>query len=421
MNKFWTVFNHTFLSKVKAKSFIITTAIFLLFIIVLANLPTIISMFDGDESESRDRIAVLTQEEQLVSTLNERLEVTDEAITLERADFAEEDIESIIREEEYAGVLVIQPSETTIIEPTYYTTENQWETEMLLEQLLQQIKVELATNQAGIDQAIVADIYQPIPFQTELISKETGVEAKSEEQLSSTRGLVYVILFLLYFAVITYGNMIAMDIANEKTSRVMEILISSSSPTSQMFAKILAIGAVGLSQMGLFLAVGYAVILNKKDELEGGFFEYFGLSDIELSTFIYAIVFFLLGYFLYATMAAMLGSLVSRTEDVQQMMMPVILLIVAAFMIAMFGLSTPSSQLVTISSFIPFFSPMTMFLRVGMVDVGMWEIALSIGILVLSIAILAILAARIYRGGVLMYGTSTSLKDFKKALLLSKK
>lgn len=421
MNKFWTVFNHTFLSKVKAKSFIITTAIFLLFIIVLANLPTIISMFDGDESESRDRIAVLTQEEQLVSTLNERLEVTDEAITLERADFAEEDIETIIREEEYAGVLVIQPSETTIIEPTYYTTENQWETEMLLEQLLQQIKVELATNQAGIDQAIVADIYQPIPFQTELISKETGVEAKSEEQLSSTRGLVYVILFLLYFAVITYGNMIAMDIANEKTSRVMEILISSSSPTSQMFAKILAIGAVGLSQMGIFLAVGYAVILNKKDELEGGFFEYFGLSDIELSTFIYAIVFFLLGYFLYATMAAMLGSLVSRTEDVQQMMMPVILLIVAAFMIAMFGLSTPNSQLVTISSFIPFFSPMTMFLRVGMVDVGMWEIALSIGILVVSIAILAIVAARIYRGGVLMYGTSTSLKDFKKALLLSKK
>ncbi|MFC4388656.1 ABC transporter permease [Gracilibacillus marinus] len=421
MNKFWTVFNHTFLSKVKAKSFIITTAIFLLFIIVIANLPTIISMFDGDESESKDRIAVLTQEDQLVSTLNERLEVTDETITLEQADFAEEDIETVIREEEYAGVLVIQPSETTIIEPIYYTTENQWETEMLLEQLLQQIKVELATNQAGIDQAIVTDIYQPIPFQTELISKETGVEAKSEEQLSSTRGLVYVILFLLYFAVITYGNMIAMDIANEKTSRVMEILISSSSPTSQMFAKILAIGAVGLSQMSLFLAVGYAVILNKKDELEGGFFEYFGLSDIELSTFIYAIVFFLLGYFLYATMAAMLGSLVSRTEDVQQMMMPVILLIVAAFMIAMFGLSTPNSQLVTISSFIPFFSPMTMFLRVGMVDVGMWEIALSIGILVLSIAILAILAARIYRGGVLMYGTSTSLKDFKKALLLSKK
>ncbi len=114
----------------------------------------------------------------------------------------------------------------------------------------------------------------------------------------------------------------------------------------------------------------------------------------------------------------MLGSLVSRTEDVQQLMTPVILLIVVAFMISIFGLSNPSSQFVTIASYIPFFSPMAMFLRVGMLNIPFWEVGLSIAILIITIVILAIVGARVYRGGVLMYGTSTSLKDFKKSLTI---
>lgn len=222
-------------------------------------------------------------------------------------------------------------------------------------------------------------------------------------------------------AVIMYGNMIATDIANEKTSRVMEILISSSSPVSQMFAKILAIGSVGLLQIVLFLGFGYTMIQQKQSEMADGFFQFFGLSGANVSTFIYAIVFFLLGYFLYATLSAMLGSLVSRTEDVSQIMTPVMLLIIVAFFIAMFGLSMPNSQLVTISSFIPFFSPMAMFLRVGMLNIPIWEVGLSILILIATIYILAVIGARVYRGGVLIYGKSTSLKDFKRAFQLSKK
>jgi len=130
---------------------------------------------------------------------------------------------------------------------------------------------------------------------------------------------------------------------------------------------------------------------------------------------------YFLGYFLYATLSAMLGSLVSRMEDVGQVMLPVTLLIVAAFMVSMFGISMPEASIVTITSHIPFFAPLVMFLRVGLLEVPAWEIALSIGLLVLTIIILAIIGARIYRGGVLMYGRSSSLKDFKQALRLSKK
>ncbi len=146
----------------------------------------------------------------------------------------------------------------------------------------------------------------------------------------------------------------------------------------------------------------------------------FGFDDIPLPTIIYAVIFFFLGYFLYATLAAFLGSLVSRIEDVQQMITPMTLLVVAGFMIAMFGLGTPDSPFITITSYIPFFTPMIMFLRVGMLTIPVWEAVLGISILVATIAILAIFGARVYRGGVLMYGKSNSFKDIKKALQLTK-
>ncbi|WP_277678502.1 ABC transporter permease [Gracilibacillus dipsosauri] len=420
MNKFWIVFSHTFMSKIKAKSFIITTALFLAFIIIMSNIQSIMDIFDQEEAV--DQVAVVTEIDSFYEALDNSLQTTESEIEIVRYNDALEKAQEQVIDGEYKAVLEITEQEQ-LPAAVYYTAEmSSTSIESTLNQALEQIKTEIATNKAGLDPRTIATIYEPISFEKEPIVAE-GEEGsvKTEEELSGARGLVYVILFLLYFAVIAYGNMIATDIANEKTSRVMEILISSSSPVSQMFAKILGIGSVGLVQMLLYLGVGYIVIQQKQEELVGGFFEFFGLSETSASTFVYAIVFFLLGYFLYATLSAMLGSLVSRTEDVQQLMTPVILLIVVAFMISIFGLSNPSSQFVTIASYIPFFSPMAMFLRVGMLNIPFWEVGLSIAILIITIVILAIVGARVYRGGVLMYGTSTSLKDFKKALQLSKK
>ena len=231
---------------------------------------------------------------------------------------------------------------------------------------------------------------------------------------------MYVLLFVIYFAVIMYANMIAMEVATEKSSRVMEILISSVSPIKQMFGKILGIALLSLTQMAFLLGVGYYFVKRNLESLEGGFFEFLGFQNIPVSTVIYAIIFFLLGYFLYATLAAFLGSLVSRIEDVNQMITPMTMLVIAGFMIAMFGLNQPDTTFMTISSYIPFFTPMLMFMRVGMLELPVWEPILGIAILIASIVVLAIFGARVYKGGVLMYGKSNSFKDIKKALQLTK-
>lgn len=421
MNKFLIVLAHTYWTRFKTKSFLITTALIIVFIIGLSNIQSIIEMFGGEDEQ--DKIAVIDETNNVYDALSNGLTNADSQMELVEYEGSFDEAKSAVLEEEYIGLLHIESSPEELPVATYHS--NQVDLSMisqLLQTQLQQIKIAIATNNAGIDQTLVQDIYSPVAFETVTIQNEAGEQAvKTEEELSNTRGLVYIILFMLYFAVITYGNMIAMDIANEKTSRVMEVLISSSSPISQMFAKIIGIALLGLTQFGIIIAIGYTIVSRKQDQMVGGVFEYFGLGDTSPSTFVYAIVFFLLGYLLYATLSAMLGSLVSRIEDVQQLMMPVVLLIVAAFILAMIGLDMPDSTMVTVTSYIPFFTPMLMFLRVGMLDLPFWEVGLGIIIMVVSISILAIIGARVYRGGVLMYGRSTSLKDFKKALQLSKK
>lgn len=416
MNKFWIILSHTFMTRIKTKSFMISTIITLLLIAGVANLDKILDLFSGDESA--DKIAIIDESESLFTPLQDHVGSANETIELVGFDGSEEQAKDAVQDGEYEALITLALNKEDLPKATYFAnTITDSGVQMEMEQQIQQLKVAMATEQAGIDEEKLTSIYAPVPFET--IALDEG--SKTTEELSQTRGIVYVMLFLLYFAVIMYGQMIATDVATEKSSRVMEILVSSAAPVTHMFAKISGIALLGLSQVVLYIAIGYTFIATKGDDLSQGFFAFFGLSDTSLSIYIYAIVFFILGYLLYATLAAMLGSLVSRVEDVQQLMLPMIFLIMIAFFIAMFGLSAPDSTFVKVSSFIPFFTPMVMFLRVGMLDIPVWETALSIGILAASIIVLAIIGAKVYKGGVLMYGKSSSLKDFRKALILSKK
>jgi len=415
MSKFWIILAHTYISKVKSKSFIITTAVTLLLIVGLTNLSNVMDYFN--KGESGEEIAVIDESEAIFSPLKQQVEAVNEDIKLTQFTGDEDAAKEAIREGEYDGLLLVRLNSVNLPEATYHamtiadtTIANE------VKNSLQQLKTQLAATQMELSTEELAKLYEPVDFE-QLALEEN---AKTEEELNQARGLVYVLLFVIYFSVILYANMIAMEVATEKSSRVMEILISSVSPIKQMFAKILGIGLVSITQMAVLLGVGYASMKQNLDTMQGGFFSYLGFGDLPLATLIYAVVFFILGYFLYSTLAAFLGSLVSRIEDLQQMITPMTMLVVAGFMIAMFGLGQPETTFITISSYIPFFAPMLMFMRVGMLSLPIWEPILAIAILIITIILLAIFGARVYRGGVLMYGRSTSFKDIKKALQLTK-
>ncbi|KAB7664131.1 ABC transporter permease [Bacillus sp. B1-b2] len=414
MSNFWTILFHTYVSKIKTKSFIITTLISLLFIVALSNITNIIDMFGGEEENQQ--VAVIDESNSILAPLQEITKTLNESIELENYSDSEEKGKSAVESGDYEGLLVISMDANNLPVATYYSmdiADSSVATDLTTS--IQTVKSQLAANQLSLNSEQLAKLNEPVSF--ERIALEQN--AKTEEELSQARGLVYVLLFLIYFAVILYAGMIATEVATEKSSRVMEILISSVSPIQHMFAKILGIGLLSLTQLGVLMVVGYYSLTSNKDLSSLG--GTFGFSDVSVSTIIYAVLFFILGYFLYATLAALLGSLVSRIEDVNQMITPMTFLIVAGFMIAVFGLSTPDTTFVTITSYIPFFTPMLMFMRVGMLNLPMWEPILGIAVLVLSIIILAVFGARVYKGGVLMYGKSNSYKDIKKALQLTKK
>ncbi|MGG0249993.1 ABC transporter permease [Peribacillus frigoritolerans] len=415
MNKFWIVLSHTYLSKLKTKSFIISTIIMMALILLLSNLSNLIDKFDSDEQE---KVAVIDQTEGGLfdSYKNAVAGVNDDLSIISAQD--EKEAEEMVSVEEIVGYLLIQKDKTLGFKGTYKAnqiSDSAVSNDLLL--ALTQLKGQITAKELNLTEQQIAQLNTPPAFDTIALQKN----AKTEEDLNQARGLVYVLLFVIYFGVLMYATMIAMEVATEKTSRVMEILISSVPPVTQMFAKIMGVALLSLTQMILFFGVGYFSIKQNLTGMDEGFFSFFGFGSTDISTIIYAIIFALLGYFLYATLAACLGSVVSKIEDVQQMISPMTMLVVIAFMIAMFGLGNPSASYITITSFIPFFTPMIMFLRVGMLEVPFWEIAISIGVLILTIVLLGIIGAKIYRGGVLMYGSSKSLKSIKNALQLSKK
>ncbi|KAA0565150.1 ABC transporter permease [Rossellomorea aquimaris] len=415
MNNFFLILSHSYLSKLKAKSFIISTVIIAAALVLLANFDSIISNFSDDDTS---KIAVQDETGKLYDPLVQQLKTMNSEIELESTTQSMKEIEKKIESEELNGLLILSESPEGLPQALYKSNSlSESNVTGELQVALQNVKSSLAASILELSGDELALLSGPVAFE-----KEALIEgAKSEEELSQARGIVYVLLFFIYFSVIAYANMTAMEVATEKSSRVMEILISSVSPVKQMFAKIIGIGLAGLTQLAVILAVGYFTMIQKKDELVGDFFEGFGFESLSVGVIIYAVTFFLLGYFLYATMAALLGSLVSRIEDVQQMIMPMTFLIMIGFFISMFGLGNPESSFVTITSYIPFFTPMVMFLRVGMLNLPVYEPVIGIVVLLATIIILGVFGARVYRGGVLLYGKSNSYKDIKKAIDITSK
>lgn len=230
----------------------------------------------------------------------------------------------------------------------------------------------------------------------------------------------YILMFMLYMAILLYGQMVATSVASEKSSRAMELLITSSKPNNLMFGKVLGTGTAGLLQMGsifIFSFIFYRINIKAlgQNEIISSIF------GMDAQTLAYTLIFFLLGFFLYSFLFAALGSLAARTEDINTSIMPVIFLFIGAFIVSFYSLmGNVESPLTIIASYVPFTSPMVMFVRVSMADVALWKVGLSIVILIACNILFGVIAAKIYRIGVLMYGKSPRIRELIKILKMSK-
>jgi ABC-2 type transport system permease protein len=417
MREFMIIFKQAFITKGKTKSFILTTAFMIAAVFLFANMTSIIDTVTDLTGGGEDELYVVDESGELSASLKEKLDATNSGIVVKTTTESEKALTEKVSNEEIDSFLVIGLDEEQTIQADFTSLSAlDFGRSAMIMEALQSIQSEMKAEQLSLSPEQLQTLFSPIQFEQHSVSTTT----KSEEELSEARGLVYILVFLIYFTVIFYSNMIATEVATEKSSRVMEILISSISPVKHMFAKVLGIGSLGLVQMMLLGIAGFIAVKTSASNMVEGVSSFFGFSNLSISTIVFAIIFFLLGYFLYATVAALLGSLVSRAEDVQQAIMPIMILVILAFLIAMPGLTNPELGFLKYASYVPFFAPLVMFLRVGMLDLPLWEPLLSIAIMLITILIIGVFGARVYRGGVLMYGPSRSLKDIKKAIQLGK-
>jgi ABC-2 type transport system permease protein len=229
--------------------------------------------------------------------------------------------------------------------------------------------------------------------------------------------LAFAVAFVLYFTLLLYGVATMRSVLEEKTTRVVEILASSARPFDLMAGKILGVAGAGFTQYmiwgvtGLLISTyGSAAVSAFRPGAPALRFH------IPVSLLIYGMLFFLAGYFLYASIYAAVGAMVSSDEEAQQLQLPMTLLIVVAFLLYPAVMRDPSSRLSVIISLIPFFSPILMVFRIGLQTPPLWQIILSLVLIIATTIGVVRVASKIYRVGILMYGKRPSLVELLRWL-----
>lgn len=268
-------------------------------------------------------------------------------------------------------------------------------------------------------------------FRFKTVNLNERYKSAGDEAIS--KALVYLLLLLLYMAVLLYGVYVAHGVIEEKSNRVMELMIGAVRPAQLLAGKIIGIGSLALTQLLAFvLAAGAMLVLAglqvAKSITAPGVLgaqaasaasaagTEAGIVTVPAATLMYLLVFFLLGFFSYATLFAGVGALASKAEDVQQTNGILVMPVVVAYLLSIFALTDPDKPAIVIASMVPLISPMLMFTRVATSSVPLWQVVVAIGASLACIWALTQFAAKLYRVGVLMYGKPPSPVEIWRAL-----
>lgn len=280
-----------------------------------------------------------------------------------------------------------------------------------LSNALSRVVLQQQLSKSGMPATEVEEMVQP--FKVDSTRIEGGHEVKGSG--AGRFFEIIVMVMLIYMAVLLYGISVMRSVLEEKNSRIMEVLLSSASSTELMAGKLLGVGAVGLTQIIVWTVMGGVVALPSL-AAQGNFSE-FQLSPAVMVSFV---LFFLLGYLLYSTMYATIGAITTTEQEGQQVQFLIVIPLVLSVFMLMPVLRTPDSSAVVWMSLIPFFAPIVMFARIVVQTPPVWQIALSLLLLVGTVAGLTVLCARIYRIGVLIYGKRATLPEIMKWLKYAK-
>ena len=428
-SKIWTIIKHEYITKIKTKGFIIGTLLGPVIMVALIAIPMLVTMLSMNTVARK--IAILDKSEKI----GYRIVSTDSSKYFQTT-MPEKELKAKVLKEELDGYLIIPEDILKIGKVSVYTRGGGG---IAFIAKLQEVVSDVVRNErlqnAGVDLKVIDIVEKGVDVQTQKIT-EKGTEKDYTEAYAIVGYIFGLVIYMLMFI---YGSFVMRGVIEEKANRIVEVLASSAKPFEIMMGKVIGIGAVGLTQV-LFWAVLSMIILNfggsivhqfvkPENIMQQGIMAQPQMNQLPMGfeipylspwLFVGFVFYFLSGYFLFATLFAAVGSAVDQESDAQQLQTPVSVLIVIPILFIGYIITSPEAPLSVILSLFPFFSPMLMMVRISASPVPIWQIALSVFLMIFAFIASIWVAARIYRVGILMYGKKPSFKDIIRWFRLAK-
>jgi ABC-2 type transport system permease protein len=420
LEKIQLVFAREYLTRIKSKAFILSTLLAPIGLILLIAIPIVLSLM---ETEKRHVIGISDETgiifEKLVEQNPERYELLENLST--------DELRDLVLTQKVDGFVVFNEQHL----------RNEANPELfyrgtgglgLVGELRNDIRITLQS--VRLDQAEVgSEVRDILAMRTTLQTRKITETGEETQDTMALFFVGYIMFFIIYAAMFGYGAVIMRSVIEEKTNRIIEVITSSVKPFELLLGKVLGVGALGLTQFGIWsvtsavlltvagplalmltassgsAATGDAAAMANAAELP------FTIPSIGAETWIVFVLFFLMGYLMYSALFAAVGSAVDSESDANQLMIPIMIPIMIPLMFIGVVASDPDSTFAVVTSLVPFFAPMLMPMRVAMSPVPFWEIGLAVILMVITFLGMIWISSRIYRVGILMYGKKASFRE----------
>lgn len=406
MKEMLIVSKFTIKDMIKRKSFIVSNIIFLLIILVGTNIPRILEVFNSDDKNSR--LLIVDNDNLLgesLSALSDNKDLGYE-ISFSSGEFLKSDAQEALDNDEYDEIISFKLDGNKIMFEDYQTDMNlsSTNTEVVVNQI-----TSIYYNKKLVDLGLTSKQLEDLDVGFEL---NNNYLSNSDSGNSTFAMMMFSIV--LFYAVFFCASQVSSSVTTEKTSKIIESLTTSTSPKNIVLGKTLGVGVTGLIQLVVLL--GFGIICAKMflpSEILSGVIN---LSSINFAVWVIIILYFVLGYALFALIFALTGSLVQKPEDIQSANSPVSMLSVFAFYLAYFSMMNPKSSVSVFASLFPFSSPFSMPSRYMLGIANVWDVVISIGLLIVMCVIIGFVSVKVYSNAILNYGSKFSLKDIGKYL-----
>lgn len=395
MRQFGKILKFEFLGYLKNKAFVGITIFLVIAIVIAMFIPNMVAASESDEAKGDRPIMLLDCEnEEFLGEMVVYFAKLFPDYEVKAAEGSIDDIKTAITDKtaEYAFVLSEDMKSYTYYVNTLVISDSN---QQIAESALVESYKAYAMAENGLSNEQISSIMN--------ISFSGSTECLGANQ---TQNFIYtyVMIVALYAVIMLYGQLVATNVASEKSSRAMEVLVTSANPMSMMFGKVFASCLAGFSQ--LVLVFGTAIVCYNINSEAYSSPLLSSIFNMPLSLLGFMLIFFILGFLIYAFLYAAIASTASKLEDINTSTMPVMFVFIIAFIGVMNAMTsgTIDSTMMKICSYIPFTAPMAMFTRIALSSVAWYEIVASIIVLTASVVGIGFISARIYRVGVLLYG-----------------